>query len=65
MFYDPFDMDRLIGYEVEIIDAIADYLVWKPNLSRTDGIILFLAWNDIYTMSPLMALKSRRNIKRL
>jgi polar amino acid transport system substrate-binding protein len=26
MFYDPFDMDRLIGYEVEIIDAIADYL---------------------------------------
>ncbi|WP_448807713.1 ABC transporter substrate-binding protein/permease [Aminobacterium mobile] len=26
MFYDPFDMNQLIGFEVEIMDAIADYL---------------------------------------
>ncbi|MEA4877571.1 MAG: ABC transporter substrate-binding protein/permease [Aminobacterium sp.] len=31
MFYDPFNMDRLIGYEVEIMDAIADYLGMKAE----------------------------------
>ena len=34
MFYDPFDMDRLVGYEVEIIDAIADYLSIETEFAQ-------------------------------
>ena len=45
------DTDTLVGYDVEVSRAIAEYMAWSPSMWKASGTACLQAWMPAATTS--------------